>query len=65
MRITHTVLRDEHLVFARRENVNLRNLRFLAKLLGADLDRLARPMVLGFLQRRLQEHLPQQILHCV
>src|SRR5690349_9725165 len=44
---------DEHLVFARGENVNLSNFRFLVKLLGAELDRLARAMLLSFLQSRL------------
>src|SRR5690242_4420398 len=43
------VHRDEHLVFARGENVNLRNLRLLVELLRAELNRLARAMVLGFL----------------
>src|SRR6266567_3880967 len=52
---------DEHLVFARGENINLCNLRFLVKLLRSKLDRFARPMVLGFLQRGLEKHLPQQI----
>src|ERR1035437_9791431 len=45
---------DEYFVFARGEDVNLRNLRFLMKLFGAELNRLARPMVLGFLQRGLE-----------
>src|SRR5438093_8893829 len=53
--------RDEHLVFARGENVNLRNLWFLVKLLGAEFNRLARAMLLGFRQSRLQEHLAQQL----
>src|SRR6266705_6358632 len=39
---------DEHFVLARRQNVYLRNLRLLMKLLGAELNRLARPMILGF-----------------
>ena len=52
---------DEHFVFARGENVDLRNLRFLVKLLGAKLDAFARAMVLGLLQRGLEKHLPQQI----
>src|ERR1035437_6388744 len=52
---------DEHFVFARGKNVNLGNLRLLVKLLGAELNRLARPMVLGFLQRGLEKHLPQQV----
>src|SRR6266567_1185054 len=43
------------------KDFNLRDLRFLMKLLGAKLDRLARAMVLGLLQGRLQEHLSQQI----
>lgn len=50
------VHRDKHFVFARGEDVNLRNLRFLMKLLGAELDRLARAMLPGFLQSRIQEH---------
>src|SRR6266540_4044277 len=53
--------RDKHLVFARGENVNLRNLRLLMKLLRAEFNRFARAMFLGFLQSRLQEHLPQQL----
>src|SRR6266487_3860900 len=52
---------DEHFVFARRQNVYFRNLRFLVKLLRTELNRLARSMVLGFLQRGFEKHLPQQI----
>src|SRR5438552_10151137 len=43
------------------KDFNLRDLRFLMKLLRAELDRLARAMVLGLLQRGFEEHLPQQI----
>src|SRR5919108_5382237 len=43
------------------KDINLRNLRFLVELFGAELDRLAGAMVLSLLQCRLQEHLPQQI----
>src|ERR1700675_4904128 len=35
---------DKHFVFARGKNVNLCNLRLLVKLLGAELNRFARPM---------------------
>src|SRR5436190_17674333 len=42
---------DEHFLFSRGENVNFGNLRFLMKLLRAELNRLAGPMVLGLLQR--------------
>jgi len=52
---------DEHFVFARGENVNLCNLRFLVKLLCSKLDCLARPMVLGLLQSGFEKHLAQQI----
>src|SRR5437667_9365552 len=55
------VHRDEHLVFARGENVNLRNLRFLMELLGAKFNRLPRAMLLRLPQSRLQEYLPQQL----
>src|SRR2546428_11510288 len=41
--------RDEHLVFARGENVNLSNLRLLMKLFGTKLHGLARAMILGLL----------------
>ena len=43
------------------KDFNLRDLRFLMKLLRAELDRLARAMVLGLLERGLEEHLSQQI----
>src|SRR5437016_2016334 len=43
------------------KDFNLRDLRFLVKLFGAKLNRLARSMVLGLLQRGFEEHLPQQI----
>src|SRR2546429_1981389 len=43
------------------KDFNLRDFRFLVKLLGAKLDRLARAMVLGLLQGGFEEHLPQQI----
>src|SRR6185437_4158360 len=52
---------DEHFIFARRENVNFRNLRFLMKLLRSKLNCLARSVVLSLLQRRFEKHLPQQI----
>src|SRR5256884_9609480 len=43
------------------KDFNLRDLRFLVKLFGAKLNRLARAMVLGLLQRGFEEHLPQQV----
>src|SRR6266511_2357462 len=43
------------------KDFNLRDLRFLVKLLGAKLDCLARAMVLGLLQGGLKEYLSQQI----
>ena len=49
----------KHFVFARSENIYFRNLRFLVKLLGSKLNRLARALVLHFLQRGFQEHLTQ------
>src|SRR6266550_6120892 len=52
---------DEHFLFSRGENVNFGNLRFLMKLLRAELNRLAGPMVLGLLQRGFEKHLPQQL----
>src|SRR2546430_2365294 len=53
--------RHQHFVFPCGKDFNLRNLRFLVKLFGAKLDRLARAMVLGLLQGRFEEHLSQQI----
>src|SRR5579883_345848 len=49
----------ENFVIARGENVYLRNLRFLVKLLRSKLNRLARALVLRFLQRGFQKHLSQ------
>ena len=43
------------------KDFNLRDLRFLVKLLGAKLDRLARAMVLGLLQGGLEKYRSQQI----
>ena len=40
---------NKHFVFARGEDVNLSNFRFLVKLLGAEFNRLARAMLLGLL----------------
>ncbi len=52
---------DEDFVLTRGEDVYLRNLRFLMKLLRAELDRFPRAMILRLLQRGLKKHLPQQI----
>ena len=49
----------EDFVLARGENINLRDLRFLMKLLRAELHGLARPLVLGLLQCGFQKHLAQ------
>ena len=51
----------EHFVFARGQNVHPGNLRLLVQLLGAELDRLAGELVLGFLECRLEKDLLQQI----
>ncbi len=51
----------EHFVFARGENVHAGDLRFLVKLLGTEFNGLARALVLGFLKRRFEKHLLQQI----
>src|SRR6266571_3501803 len=53
--------RHQDFVLACGKDFNLRDLRFLVKLLGAKLDRLPRAMVLGLLQGGLEEHLSQQI----
>src|SRR5947208_3035701 len=53
--------RHQDFVLACGKDFNLRDLRFLVKLLGAKLDRLARAMVLGLLQGGLEEYLSQQI----
>src|SRR6266545_3688535 len=53
--------RHQDFVLTCGKDFNLRNLRFLVKLLGAKLDCLARAMVLGLLQGGLKEYLSQQI----
>jgi hypothetical protein len=51
----------EDFILASGENINLCDLGFLVELLGAELDRLPRSMVLGLQQCGLEEQLPQQI----
>src|SRR5437870_509484 len=53
--------RHQDFVLPRGKDFNLRDLRFLVKLLCPKLDRLARAMVLGLLQGALEEHLAEQI----
>jgi hypothetical protein len=43
------------------EDVDAGNLRLLVELFGAELDGLARLLLLGLLQGRFEEHLPQQV----